>query len=78
MKNVKIILILFFLSSCDLGVIKEDHYYEALEYSYFEGQKDALNGDIKIKKNNDSCWIWMETPWESGRPPIFNPSYNCK
>ena len=78
MKNIKIILLFLFLSSCDYGIVEKEKLYEAAEAAYFEGQKDALNGEIKIKKNQDSCWIWTKSPWESGRRPIYDPSYTCE
>lgn len=46
-----------------------------LEQAYFQGQLDAINGDIKIKLNSDSCYIWTDTPWKNGQKPIFNPTY---
>lgn len=46
----------------------------ALEYAYFEGQKDALNGEIKIAQV-DGCYIWTASPWDSGSEPVYDP---CK
>ena len=48
---------------------------KALEEAYFEGQKDAINGDVRISKHSDSCWVWTKSCWDSGRKPLFNP---CK
>jgi hypothetical protein len=48
------------------------------EECYFEGQKDALEGDIRIKQVNDSCWVWTKSPWDEGRKAIFNPCENEK
>lgn len=45
-----------------------------MEQAYFEGQKDALNGDVRIRKNGDSCYIWIKSPWNNGSKPVFNPS----
>ena len=50
---------------------------EFIENAYFEGQKDALSGDIRIKQINDSCWIWIKSCWDSGKKPTFNPSILC-
>ena len=44
---------------------------QKMEYAYFEGQKDAINGDIRIEKNTDTSWIWVESPWDGGKQPIF-------
>jgi hypothetical protein len=46
-----------------------------LEQAYFEGQKDCLNGDIRIKKDfREQYWEWTKSPWNNGRPPKFVPS----
>lgn len=41
-----------------------------LEKAYAEGQKDALNGDIKIKSINFGRYVWIKSPWDDGRKPI--------
>ncbi len=45
-----------------------------MEYAYFEGQKDALNGDIRIGMNNVKGWVWTKSPWDDTTPVIFNPA----
>ena len=47
------------------------------EVAYFEGQRDALEGDIRIFKTSDSCYIWIKSPWSSGEAPIYNPNNDC-
>ena len=52
--------------------------YIMAETAYFEGQKDAINGDIRIVQVKDTIkdtvkWVWTKTPWDNGRAPIFNP-----
>lgn len=37
------------------------------EESYFEGQRDALNDDIRIDILRD-CWI--KSPWDQGKKPL--------
>lgn len=44
------------------------------EYAYFEGQKDALEGDIRIEKNSYGVWHWTSSPYDSGGSWIFDPS----
>ncbi len=44
------------------------------EKAYFEGQKDALNGDIRIHKTSDSTWAWSESCWNNGDTPTYNPN----
>jgi hypothetical protein len=66
------------ITSCGYGVYKNDDLYKTLEQAYFEGQRDALQNDIRIKRNADSCWIWTKSPWDNGRPPMFDPSFECQ
>lgn len=44
---------------------------EKMEWAYYEGQKDAIQGRIRIEKNTDTSWIWIESPWDGGREPIL-------
>ena len=67
-----------FLTSCGDSVVDNDDLYKVTEQAYFEGQKDALNNDIRIKRNQDSCWIWTKSPWDNSREPKFNPSFECE
>lgn len=75
---IYLVLITISFTSCDYGVYKNTELYETAEQAYFEGQRDALSGDIRIKRNVDSCWIWTESPWDGGRVPTFDPSFDCK
>jgi hypothetical protein len=45
----------------------------SLEEAYFEGQKDVLEGDVRIEIQEDSSYVWIKSPWNSGRKPVFNP-----
>ena len=54
---------------------KKTALQKACEYAYFEGQKDALSGDVRIKFDNESDkWIWIKSPWNGGTSPIFIPT----
>lgn len=44
-----------------------------MEQGYFEGQRDAMKGDWKIKKVNDSCYVWVKSPWRVGVEPSYQP-----
>lgn len=66
------------LCGCNYIIVDENKVNEAFEEAYFEGQKDVLSGDVRIKKNNDSCWIWTKSCWDSGKKPKFNPSIVCE
>ncbi len=46
---------------------------KALEEAYFKGQKSALEGDIRIKRTKDNCYVWTKSCWDSEKKPIFNP-----
>jgi hypothetical protein len=35
----------------------------AMEVGYFEGQKDAVEGSVRIRKK-DSTWTWARSPWD--------------
>lgn len=54
----------------------ETSIQENIEKAYFEGQRDAIEGDIRIKKV-DSCYVWTKSCWDSGKAPIFHPPL-CK
>jgi hypothetical protein len=49
-----------------------------------EGQKDAIQGDYRIKIVNDSCVIWTKSPWDGVdstskfSKPIYNGCETCK
>lgn len=49
-----------------------------MEKGYFEGQVDALSGDVRIVRvySDDSIpkWDWAKSPWDSGRAPVYTPS----
>jgi hypothetical protein len=47
-----------------------------MEYAYYEGQKDAIEGKIRIKKISDSQYVWIKSPWDGGKEPVFHPPIN--
>lgn len=78
MKTILLLMIIL-ITGCN-GILVTDKetgektLRELAEAAYFEGQADALNGDIRIKFTNDSCWIWTKSPWSDNRLPIYNIS----
>jgi hypothetical protein len=44
----------------------ETAFRKEREKAFFWGQKNAIEGDIRIKKINDSTWIWAKSPWDDG------------
>ena len=57
--------LIFIFSKADKKLSQEttNILQEALEQAYFEGQKDALEGDIRIKLVSDSTYVWIKSPW---------------
>jgi hypothetical protein len=78
MKNFVIIsLLIIIIIGLINNLLSEKIILEKIEYAYFEGQRDALENDIRIKRYSDSCWIWIKSPWDNGKQPIYNPSIGC-
>lgn len=81
MKNKLVILLVAgILSSCGYS---HDDIVIAAEYGYFEGQKDALNGDVRIicvdsvkKEYVIAKSFWDPIPIPSKYNPMANPD-NC-
>lgn len=78
MRKIIIFLIgTLLLHSCTYDIVDIDEVNSGFEEAYFEGQRDALTGDVRIKKNSDSCWVWTKSCWDNGKTPTFNPSIVC-
>jgi hypothetical protein len=74
MKKLILITIMFLISASCIKEEKIEHSLNlALEEAYFEGQKDAISGDIRIKKDSEGYWYWSKSPWNNNREPVFNP-----
>lgn len=71
MRNRIAVFVVLLLSGCESYSDRLRPY----ERAYFEGQRDALSGDVRIKYDNDSkCWRWTKTCWDNGQPTTFDPS----
>lgn len=59
------------------GFLLEQKVKSAMEYAYFEGQKDAISGDVRIdsieEANGSYYYVWRKSPWDQGDPPIYVP-----
>lgn len=44
-----------------------------MEYAYFEGQKDYINKDVRVKKEGDK-YFWIKSPWDNNDEPKYNPN----
>lgn len=52
----------------------ERHLTELAERAYFEGQHDAIVGDIRVRYDIvTKRWDWIKSPWDSGKPAIYDP-----
>lgn len=44
-----------------------------LEYAYYEGQRDALTGNVCIVWDDEvNDYVLVKTPWNNGRETIFD------
>ena len=43
----------------------------AMEYAYMEGQRDYIQGEIKIVEVNGD-YKWTKSPWDGGRAAVHN------
>lgn len=73
MKIVIILVLCLFWTGCDSYIGSRDRTINEasrlVELAYFEGQRDALEGDIRIKYDEQfKCWRWIKTPWNNGSP----------
>lgn len=75
MKYIILILFALIISSC-IRIVTEDQMIELAEVAYFEGQRDAISGDVRIKLGSDSVYYWAKSPWDCNyRRVTFNPTY---
>lgn len=51
----------------------QDQRFYLMERGFFEGQKKALQADIRIQKSGD-VYIWTKSPWDDGKPPVYIPT----
>jgi hypothetical protein len=81
-ENIRLIISITAIIACITGMIiiskRNDATHEKLvtsiqtlvissmEKAYAEGQADAIKGDVRIQKLNDSTYIWTKSPWDSG------------
>jgi len=84
MKNIVIgicIILFFFFFFVGvnelIGYLNKNHPNPAVVYGmemgYAQGQMDALKGNYKIKYDSiNKTWYWIGSPWDSGKPAIFN------
>lgn len=68
----------FIMYDCNSVVVDGDEVISIIEEAYFEGQRDAIEGDVRIRQTDDSCWVWTKSPWDGGTTPTFNPNIICE
>jgi hypothetical protein len=65
--------LIFFVSTDPFN--SEKNIIKVAEQAYFEGQKDVLKNDVRIKYNEcDSSFFWIKSPWNKGDNPLFIPT----
>jgi len=40
---------------------------DAMEFAYFEGQKDALCKDVRVARKSNGDWMWLKSPWDDDK-----------
>lgn len=81
-KIILLVIVIITFVSCNYIIVDADEVNKkhtsiltkVAEEAYFEGQKDYMNGDIRIEKLWDSTYVWSRSPWDSGAEPIFKPN----
>ena len=78
MRTIVLSILIIITISCNYNVVNtkelEENVRKLGEAAYFEGQADAINGKYCIKFTNDSCWVWIASPWSDGTVPTYNIS----
>lgn len=44
-------------------VISDQSMKEKLEYAYASGQRDAIDGKIRIQHVDSNCYVFTKSPW---------------
>ena len=83
---VAALLLVTMLSSCGRNkrrvgrasdTIRQELIAASIEFGYFQGQKDILDGiEASVGKQNGE-WIWLSSPYSDGTPVVeANPFFN--
>ena len=73
---IAVVVVCYTLGYYTLNTIQK-YCNTRMEYAYFEGQKDALAGDMRIKKVKYG-YMWIKSPWDNSTPStsiVDNPRY---
>ena len=78
MKKIFLISLLGLISCGPVKyILTEKELSDLTKKAYFEGQKDAIQGDIRIRlipiNQGDSTFIWIKSPW---KPVILEKKSN--
>lgn len=74
---MKKIIFVLVISLLFVGCGALEYAKEAIESGYFEGQRDALNNDFRIKKLPNGCYKWIKSPWDDQSAPVYNIEFKC-
>jgi len=48
--------------------------YADMEYAYYEGHRDAIEGNLRLEKVSEGCYEWTKSPWDdSDREVTYTP-----
>lgn len=73
-KILLIVLAGLMLIGCGIA----DDIQEGAEAAYFDGQRDAMNGEWKIQRLKNGCYKWIKSPWKDQQAPIYNINFKCE
>lgn len=72
---VVVAIVVAFGTACVMDDNAKVRVQTAAEMGYFEGQKDAMNGDTRI--DIKTC-EWIKSPWNNPSKILFEPNrINC-
>lgn len=77
MKKILFLLTTLSVLSCSSPQEREK---KSFEEGYFEGQVNALSGDIRVFKTPGGCWVWSKPLWRGANGDEWasdNPYRKC-
>lgn len=61
------------LERTDMRQDLESAMFMIVEKAYFDGQRDYMEGDIRITVDADSNVVWSKPIWNDGRDCLYQP-----
>lgn len=64
-----------FSVGCDRSKEIKTAAQKGMERAYFEGQRDAIEGDVRINRDEtNKCYRWSKSPWDDRTAPLTDVS----